>query len=146
MYVNRNEVFTARTQLAAIDHNWHLFRQPSLSRDGKFMYKKVYSKRSGNWRLQTVKEEKNYGFWPTLARDVLQNRMDDHERQNRKVEVSSHHPKNISKSISMKPIPETSDLLRKSLSRFVPRAGTSSTEVNTAATGDSHATEEEQQL
>ena len=76
MYVNRNEVFTARTQLAAIDHNWHLFRQPSLSRDGKLKYKKVYSKRSGNWRLQTVKEEKDYGFWPTLATNVLQNRIE----------------------------------------------------------------------
>ena len=119
--------------LAAIDHNWHMFRQPSLSRDGNLKYNKVYSKRSGNWRLQVVKEEKDYGFWPTLASKVLQNRVNDHESLNRKVEISAHHPKNIAKSISMKPVPKTSDLLKNSLSRFVTKAGTSSSDGNTSA-------------
>lgn len=51
----RYEVFTGRILLAALDHNFHVFRK---TLEGRF--KKIYSKRSGNWRVEPVKESKQY--------------------------------------------------------------------------------------
>ena len=36
-----------------------------MTATGKLKYNKVYSKRSKNWKLETVKEPKTYDFWPT---------------------------------------------------------------------------------
>lgn len=41
--------------LAALDHNFHVFRK---TLEGRF--KKIYSKRSGYWRVEPVKESKQY--------------------------------------------------------------------------------------
>lgn len=46
----RYEVFTGRSILAALDHNFHLFR------DVQDKYYKLYSKRSGNWRVEPKKK------------------------------------------------------------------------------------------
>ncbi|CAB4025600.1 Hypothetical predicted protein [Paramuricea clavata] len=73
----QNDSFIARTLLAAIDHNSHLFRQAALNRDGKKKYNKVYSKRSKNWRVTAVLEEKTYDFWPALTSGILQRKIDD---------------------------------------------------------------------
>ena len=49
--LSRYEVFTGRVLLAALDDNFHVFRK---TLEGHF--KKIYSKRSGNWRAEAVKE------------------------------------------------------------------------------------------
>lgn len=108
----------ARILLAAIDHNCHAFRKPALSEDGKLKYNKLYSKRSKNWRVQVVKEDKTYPFWPVLASRICQNRVQDEESITRRVVIPADHPKNIAPSIALKPIPKTLDLVEKSLSRF----------------------------
>ena len=114
----RNEAFLARTLIAVIDHNTHLFRNPSLSLSGNLKHHKVYSKRSKNWRIGVVKEAKSYDFWHTLATRIVQKRLTDEETVLRKVVRPSYHPIHIAPSIAMKPIPSTSDLVQKSLSRF----------------------------
>ena len=91
-----------------------------MTATGKLTYNKVYSKRSKNWKLETVKEPKTYDFWPTLATRILQKRINDDESVIRKVEIPKEHPKNIAPSIAQQPIPNTDDLVKKSLSRFAP--------------------------
>ena len=118
LYNYRNEAFYGRTCLAAIDNNAHAFRKPALTKSGKPKFNKVYSKRSKNWRVQPVKETKEYKYWPALAIRIMQKRLSDKETILRKVEIAQSHPKNIAPSIAGKPVPSTSDLARQSLSRF----------------------------
>jgi hypothetical protein len=114
----RNDAFAARTLLAAIDHNCHLHRKALITKDGKLKYNKVFSKRSNNWRVSVVKEEKAYDYWPTITSKVLQRRKDDKGSILRSVPILEDHPKNIASSIALKPIPKTSDLVEKAISRF----------------------------
>jgi len=100
--------------VAVIDHNNNLDRKPSLSSTGDPKYQKVYSKRSKSWRVQVVKEEKAFDFWPTLVSRIMKKRMADEKRSLRKTQLARDQPKNI----AMKPIPKTSDLVQSSLSRF----------------------------
>ena len=118
MHFCRNDAFTARTLLAAIDHNSHLHRKPLVTKDGKIQYNKVFSKRSNNWRVSVVKEEKHMNFGPHYNKGVEQKRKDDKGSILRSTPIPENHPKNIAASIALKPIPKTSDLVEKSLSRF----------------------------
>ena len=103
--------------MAAIDHNCHLHRKPLLTKDGKLKYNKVFSKRSNNWRISVVKEEKGYDYWDAITCKVLQKK-DDKGSILRSVPVPANHPKNIAPSIALKPIPKTSDLVEQAKSRF----------------------------
>ena len=104
--------------LAAIDHNTNIKRSPALSVSGQLKYSKVYSKRSKNWRVSLVKEDKSYDYWPVLSSRILGKRIGDDENITRKVVLPPDHPKHIAPSIAMQPIPKTSDLVQQSLSRF----------------------------
>ena len=95
MHFSRNDAFIARTLLAAIDHNSHLHRKPLVTKDGKIQYNKVFSKRSNNWRVSVVKEEKTYEFWPSITTKVLQKRKDDKGSILRSTPIPENHPKNI---------------------------------------------------
>ena len=57
---SRNDAFMGRALLAAIDHHTHVFRKAAVSASDKLKYDKVYSKRSKNWKLETIKEPKTY--------------------------------------------------------------------------------------
>lgn len=118
MHLYRNESFTARTLLAAIDHNAHLHRKPLLSKEGNLKYNKVFSKRSKNFRVSVVKKDKEYDYWPSISTRVLQQRKDDKRSILRSTPIPDDHPKNIAPSIAQIPIPRTSDLVEKSLSRY----------------------------
>ena len=115
--IYRNEAYLARTLVAVIDHNNNFNCKPSLSSTGDLKYQKVHSKRSKNWRVQVVKDEK-FDFWTTLVSRIMKKRVADEKTILRKTESTSDHPKNIAPSIAMKPIPKTSDLVKSSLSRF----------------------------
>ena len=128
MLLLRSDAFVGRTYLAAIDHNSHTFRKAAFTKDGKPKKSKVFSKRSNNWRVTTVRESKTYDFWPTIATRISKKRIDDEESVLRRVKRSIDHPKNIAQSIAMKPIPKTSDLVAQSLSRFNSRTVISSHE------------------
>jgi len=83
-------VFTGRCLLAVLDHNFHLFWKKI---DGKF--KKLYSKRSGNWRAEKVKEDKSYSYWPALIAEILCKRAEDLETATRHVTVSPTNPQHL---------------------------------------------------
>ena len=97
LIIFRYEVFTGRCLLAVLDHNFHLFRKTI---DGKF--KKLYSKRSGNWRAEAVKEDKTYSYWPALIAEILCKRAEDQETAARHVTVSPTNPQHLAPTIAMR--------------------------------------------
>jgi len=109
----RYEVFTGRVLLAALDHIFHVFRK---TLEGQF--KKIYSKRSGNWRVEAVKEPKQYEYFALLQADILRRRAEDTEPVTRHIEVSPTNPIHLALSIAMKRPPPTEELVKAKLSRF----------------------------
>jgi len=55
-------------------------------------FKKVYSKRSENWRAERVKEPKKYPHLPLLLADILRRRVEDQDAITRHIEVSPNQP------------------------------------------------------
>ena len=113
LFIFRYEVFTGRCLLAVLDHNFHLFRKTI---DGKF--KKLYSKQSGNWRAEAVKEDKSYSYWPALIAEILCKRAEDQETAARHVTVSPTNPQHLAPTIAMRESPTTENLVAARLSRF----------------------------
>ena len=99
------DVFITRILLAALDHNFHLFRDDLKDSTGQVRYKKQYSKRSRNWKVEPLKEPKCYPHWPLLAAKILERRAKD--------KLSMVRP-----TIAMKEAPSTKDFLEARLSRF----------------------------
>ena len=113
LFIFRYEVFTGRVLLAALDHNFHVFRK---TLEGQF--KKIYSKRSGNWRVEAVKEPKQYKYFALLQADILRRRAEDNEPVTRHIEVSPTNPIHLAPSIAMKRPPPTEELVKAKLSSF----------------------------
>ena len=107
--------------MAVLDHNNHLYRNIACTRDGKSLFKRVYSKRSGNWRAEAVKEEKKFPHWSVLGATVLRNRIDDDGTVVRPVTVTPSNPLNLAPNIAMREPPSTSCLVEKKVSRFTKK-------------------------
>ncbi|KAL9960634.1 hypothetical protein ACROYT_G034118 [Oculina patagonica] len=112
------DVFVARVLLAALDHNFNLYREDVSDSSGQVQYKRKYSKRSKNWRAEPVKEGKKYPHWPLLAAKILQKRAINPESIVQRMEIPTNHPKRLAATIAMKDAPATKDLVKDRLSRF----------------------------
>ena len=113
LFIFRYEVFTGRCLLAVLDHNFHLFRKTI---DGKF--KKLYSKWSGNWRAEVVKEDKSYSYWPALIAEILCKRAEDRGNCSKACNCISNKSTAPCPTIAMRESPTTRDLIAARLSRF----------------------------
>lgn len=60
--------FTGRTLLAAFDQNHHAFRPYVVTRDGKSIYHRKYSKRSKNYSVQPVKTTKQFNYYAMFCK------------------------------------------------------------------------------
>lgn len=78
----------------------------------------MYSKRSGNWRAEAVKEDKSYSYWRVLLSDILRKRAEDKESATRHVELAPTNPKHLAPTIAMKAAPSTKELIEAKRSRF----------------------------
>ena len=107
------EVFTARVNLAALDHNFHLFRSAIEGRE-----KKSYSKRSKSWKIASVKEAKTYDYRHILRAEILKRRAEDEAPLSRLIQVSPANPQNLAHTIAMRAAPPTKELIRENISRF----------------------------
>ena len=112
-YYFRYEVFTGRILLAALDHNFHVFRKTLENQ-----FEKIYSKRSGNWGVEAVKEPKKYDYLGLLQADILRRRAEDGESVARHIEVSPSNPVHLAPTIAMKRPPPTEELVKAKLSCF----------------------------
>lgn len=99
--------------MAALDHNFHVFRKTLENQ-----LKKIYSKRSGNWRVEAVKEPKQYDYFGLLQADILRQRAEDVESVTRHMEVSPSNPVHLAPTIAMKRPPSTEELVKAKLPRF----------------------------
>ncbi|KAK2186891.1 hypothetical protein NP493_185g04021 [Ridgeia piscesae] len=63
-------VYVARTQLAAIDFQKHKDRPYHLNAAGEMMYKRMYSKKSGNWYAVPIKTPKTYNYIIEMQMDA----------------------------------------------------------------------------
>ena len=116
------DVFTTRILLAVLDHNVHLFRSDLEDSSGQVRYKKTFSKRSKNWRVEPVKEGKKYPHWAVIAAKILEKRASGTETVVRHKTVQPNHPKRLAATIAMKEAPSTAELLVPArLSRFRKR-------------------------
>ena len=61
-----------RVMLAALDHNFHLFRKAKSKVDGGQRGHRKYSKRSQKYHAELVTEEKTYSYFPFLIAKMLQ--------------------------------------------------------------------------
>ena len=67
-----------RTQLAAIDHNYHLGRKQATTHTGEKRYNIVYPKTHGhskNWVAKTIMQRKEYPYREDMMKDVVAMRM-----------------------------------------------------------------------
>uniref|UniRef100_A0AAV2LXL5 Uncharacterized protein n=1 Tax=Knipowitschia caucasica TaxID=637954 RepID=A0AAV2LXL5_KNICA len=67
-----HKVYEARTFLAGLDYNHHVHRPVLRNADGKVEYKRVFNKKSRQWRLYALKVEKDYAYIEDLQRAILQ--------------------------------------------------------------------------
>ncbi|XP_015760516.1 PREDICTED: uncharacterized protein LOC107339731 [Acropora digitifera] len=117
------DVFITRIFLAA---NWiTMFIYSKLiwktPINGQVRYKKTFSKRSKNWRVEPVKERKKYPHWAVMAAKILEKRACDTETIVRHKTVQPNHPKRLAATIAMKEAPSTAELAQARLSRFSKR-------------------------
>jgi len=101
--------FITRILLAALDHNFHLFRDDMKDLTGQVRYKKQYSKRSRNWKVEPPKEPKRYPHWPLLAAKILERSAKDKQSIVRPGTLPASHPKQLAPTIAMKEAPSTKD-------------------------------------
>jgi len=85
----------------------YLFRTDLEDSNGQVCYKKTYSKRSKNWRVEPVKEPKKYPHWAVMAAKILKKRASDTETIARDKTVPSNYPKTLAATIAMKEAPST---------------------------------------
>ncbi|KAL0964139.1 hypothetical protein UPYG_G00319610 [Umbra pygmaea] len=68
-------VYEARTLLAALDYNYHVYRTAKRNSQGAYMYHKIYNKKSRRWNLYTIKSEKTYHYIRDLQSAILETRL-----------------------------------------------------------------------
>ena len=111
--------FVARIVIAAIDHNMHLMRPQAKSKDGSYLYKKKYSRRSRKYHAEPVKDKKEYLYIPSLLAAILHNRVEKKDTVKKQVVRRSNDPKHISPTIdSQNPPPPTKELVANRISRL----------------------------
>lgn len=112
-----------RILLAAIDHNFHLFRKPKQSAGGDLVGHRTYSKRTTRYHAEIVKEDKTYGYFPYMAARMLDTRKRFEGSFSAKSDVDDFNPKQIAPTLAMKAPPPTEELM-KAPSRFAMKPKT----------------------
>lgn len=106
-----------RIFLAAIDHNFHLFRKPKQGPGGELVGHRKYSKRTQRYHAEIVKEEKSYKYFPYMVARMLDLRRGFEGSFSAKSDVDEFNPKQIAPTLAMKAPPSTEELM-KAPSRF----------------------------
>ena len=108
------EQMVARTQLAAIDHNFNIWRDQKTDDHGQPKFYRAFSKVTGRWTAKRLYEEKDYTFRLDLMDMVL-------EQKELKSDLTTMHQekkKTLPKNIAKLPAPPTSELVEAHISRF----------------------------
>eukprot|EP00111_Clytia_hemisphaerica_P012466 TCONS_00036573-protein len=112
--------FTDRMFLAAMDHNIHLSRKPVVTRYGRYLQRRKFSKRSKQWCAQSVKKAKNYPHLPTLLAAILKRRRNHTENVGNALKTHSM-PSGVTVPTLGGVPPKTSELVEKHVSRLTKK-------------------------
>ena len=110
----RDESYTARVHLAALDHNCHCHSEPRKSHDGTPQMRRVWRKRTKRWVAIPVKEPKEFSYIPEIILGILRRHREQTEPlravlgKRRQVKITPVAP------------PSTAELVAKKKSRFSP--------------------------
>ena len=124
LFTSRYPYFIMRILLAAIDHNFHLFRKPKQSQGGELAGHRKYSKRTQRYHAEIVKEDKTYAYFPYMVARMLQTRRAFEGSFSARSDVDEFNPKQIAPTLAMKAPPPTAELL-KAPSRFAMKPNSS---------------------
>ena len=123
LFTSRYPYFIMRILLAAIDHNFHLSRNPN-SQGGELAAHRKYSKRTQRYHAEIVKEDETYACFPYMVARMLQTRKAFEGRFSARSDVDEFNPKQIAPTLAMKAPPPTAELL-KAPSRFAMKPNSS---------------------
>ena len=101
-----------RIMLAAIDHNMHLFRGRKRKADGTECGHRKYSKRTKKYHAETVKQEKEYSYFPFMMTRMLKDRAQFEGSFSQRTDDNVFHPKQIAPTLGMKEAPPTEELMK----------------------------------
>lgn len=104
--------------LAALDHNFHLFRKAETKVDGGQRGHRKYSKRFHKYHAELVKDEKTYSYFPFLIAKMLRMRTQMEGSFNLPSDRNEFDPKQIATTTGLKESPPTEELLKGPL-RFI---------------------------
>ncbi|KAL7377214.1 hypothetical protein ABVT39_024048 [Epinephelus coioides] len=105
-----------RCLLAALDYNHHNHRPDYIGRNNEKSYKRLYSKKSHNYRVQAVKVAKDYGYIPELQRCILRKRMDGGALP-RKAKHRPGDPRHLGNLAGVVSPPPTAELVQTQIRR-----------------------------
>lgn len=100
-----------RILLAAIDHNFHLFRKPKQSKGGDLVGHRKYSKRTQRYHAEVVRD-KAYAYFPYMVARMLDTCRGFPGSFSAKNDVNEFDPKQIAPTLAMKAPPSTDELMK----------------------------------
>ena len=116
--VFRYKAFKARKKLCAIDHNYHLYRQPQTDESGEKMFHRRYNQRTKHWGVALEKSKKDYSYIPMLMAKIFKLRKNDSGSMQDFMDMSLNDPRRIAPTIAISNPPITSELVATQRSRF----------------------------
>jgi len=118
-YVPKKQEFqypqmVARTQLAALDHNFNLKRKHKQRSDGQHQFVPICPKSTGQWIAKKRYEEKDYIFRTEIMELVIE------QKANNEIQTTAHQEKKkvLPRNIASTPAPSKSELVEAHVSRF----------------------------
>ncbi|XP_065054975.1 uncharacterized protein LOC135683598 [Rhopilema esculentum] len=111
--------FKCRMALAGIDHNMHNSRPQATTKDGQACFKRKYSKATRKFRVEPVKEQKEYSYVPYCLAKIVVDRQNHTGTVHERLARVPGDPKLISRNLDLvvKP-PPTSNLIQERKSRM----------------------------
>ena len=111
--------FKCRMALAGLDHNMHIYRPQATTKDGRACYKRKYCKATRKFRVEPVKEKKDFSYVPYCLAKIVAERQCRTDTVHERLTRVPGDPKLISKNLDLvvKP-PSTSNLIQERKSRM----------------------------
>ena len=111
--------YRARIQLAVLDHNAHIDRNPKQHmRSQEYQYHRRYRKQTRNWDVVEVLEAKDYKYVSELSDEVLKFWGRSTFTMRTRNTTAQDHPCSIQRTIAHTQQPDTSTIVTNKKSRF----------------------------
>ena len=119
-YLNFSDTaYRARIQLAVLDHNAHLDRNPKQRGENQgLQYHRRYRKQTCNWDVVKVLDRKEYKYIPELMTEIMTYWQQSGFNMHSQTTVPPNHPTRIQSTIAHNQPPDTHTIANNKKSRF----------------------------